>query len=79
MRITVFLIFGTNGRVNDAREFSKSSFYEALENKLLKIPSNRVFVADDAFPFRNYMLKPYSRIRRLTTTPIQILVTSKKH
>lgn len=63
-----YIDIGTNVRVNDARVFSKSSFYEALENKTLKIPSNGVFVADDAFPLRKDMLKPYSRIRRLTTT-----------
>ncbi|KAE9522201.1 hypothetical protein AGLY_017461 [Aphis glycines] len=53
-----YIDIGTNGRVNDARVFSKSSFYEALENKTLKIPSNGVFVVDDAFPLRNGMLKP---------------------
>lgn len=62
-----YIDVGTNGRVNDARVFSKSSFYEALENKTLKLPLNSVFVADDAFPLRTDMLKPYSRIRTLTT------------
>lgn len=62
-----YIDIGTNGRVNDARVFSKSSFYEALENKTLNVPLNGVFVADDAFPLRTDMLKPYSRIRKLTT------------
>jgi len=63
-----YIYIGKNDRVNDARVFSKSSFYEALENKTLKIPSNGVFVADDAFPLSNDMLKPDSRLRRLTIT-----------
>lgn len=63
-----YIDIGTKGRVNDDRVSSKSSFYEALKNKTLKIPSNGVFVADDAFPLRNDMLKPNSRIRRITIT-----------
>lgn len=62
-----YIDVGTNGRVNDARVFSKFSFYEALENKTLKLPLNSVFVADYAFPLRTDMLKPYSRIKKLTT------------
>jgi len=63
-----YIDIGTNGRVNDARVFLKSSFYEALENKTLKIPSNGVFVADDAFPLRNDMLTLIRTSVRLTTT-----------
>lgn len=41
--------------------FSKSSFNFTLENNALNIPSDGVFVADDAFPLRYYLLKPYSQ------------------
>lgn len=55
-----YIDVGTNGRVNDARVFSKSYFYEALVNNTLKLLLNSVFVADDAFPLRMDMLKLYS-------------------
>lgn len=56
-----YIDVGTNGRVNDAAVFSKSSLSEAMEHNLLKIPSNSVFVGDDAFPLRTNLLKPYPR------------------
>ncbi|XP_030751380.1 uncharacterized protein LOC115878910 [Sitophilus oryzae] len=61
-----YIDVGTNGRVNDARVFSKSSFYEAMEQNILHLPSNGVFVADDAFPLRTNILKPYSRSGPIT-------------
>lgn len=56
-----YIDVGTNGRVNDAAVFSKSSLYEAIERNVLSIPSNSVFVGDDAFPLRTNLLKPYPR------------------
>nr|CAI5858019.1 unnamed protein product [Callosobruchus analis] len=44
-----YIDVGTNGHVNDARVFSKSSFYESMEHNILHLPSNGVFVADGAF------------------------------
>lgn len=61
-----YIDVGTNGRVNDARVFSKSSFYDAMEQNSLHLPSNGVFVADDAFPLKTNLLKPYSRSGPLT-------------
>lgn len=56
-----YIDIGTNGRVNDATVFSKSSLYEAIEQNLLNIPANSVFVGDDAFPLRTNLMKPYPR------------------
>lgn len=56
-----YIDVGTNGRVNDATVFSKSSLNKAIEQNLLNIPSNSVFVGDDAFPLRTNLLKPYPR------------------
>lgn len=56
----LYVDVGTNGRVNDASVFSKSSINEALEKKILNIPTEGVFVADDAFPLRTDILKPYA-------------------
>lgn len=63
-----YIDVGTNGRVNDARAFSKSSLYKALKMNILQIPTEGVFVADDAFPLRTDILKPYSRTGNLTET-----------
>lgn len=62
----LYVDVGTNGRVNDASVFSKSSINEALEKNLLNIPPEGVFVADDAFPLRTNILKPYARNTFLT-------------
>lgn len=62
--------FGTNGRVSDGGVLQNTRFYEKLEEKRLRIPEPDsvtekfnnvlfVFVADDAFPLSNEILKPY--------------------
>uniref|UniRef100_A0A6P7HBR2 Nuclease HARBI1 n=1 Tax=Diabrotica virgifera virgifera TaxID=50390 RepID=A0A6P7HBR2_DIAVI len=57
----LYIDVSTNGRVNNARVFSKSSFYDAMEHNILHLPPNGVFVADDTFPLKTNLLKPYSR------------------
>uniref|UniRef100_A0A8D8TCT4 DDE Tnp4 domain-containing protein n=1 Tax=Cacopsylla melanoneura TaxID=428564 RepID=A0A8D8TCT4_9HEMI len=62
--------FGTNGRVSDGGVLQNTRFYEKLEETSLRIPEPDnvtekfnnvpyVFVADDAFPLSNEILKPY--------------------
>ena len=62
--------FGTNGRVSDGGVLQNTKFFEKLQDKLLKIPTEEnirntsrslpyVFVADDAFPLRVDMIKPF--------------------
>lgn len=62
--------FGRNGRVSDGGVFLNTKFYEKLENNDLNIPEQEilsdssrtlpyVFVADDAFPLRKDMMKPF--------------------
>ncbi|CAH1973131.1 unnamed protein product [Acanthoscelides obtectus] len=62
--------FGTNGRVSDGGVLQNTEFFRRLQAKLLNIPGEKevanesrklpfVFVADDAFPLRPDMLKPY--------------------
>lgn len=62
--------FGTNGRVSDGGVLRNTKFFEKLQNNQLNIPSEEnirntssvlpyVFVADDAFPLRVDMLKPF--------------------
>jgi hypothetical protein len=66
-----FVDVGCNGRVSDGGVFRNSKLYDCLENDKLNIPklepitgtqysSNYVIVADEAFPLKPYLLKPYS-------------------
>lgn len=56
----IYIDVGTNGRANDASVFNKSTFNEALSSNLLNFPKEGVIVADDAFPLRTDILKPYN-------------------
>lgn len=66
----IMIDVGANGRVSDGGVFSNTKFYQKLKENKLKIPepdylprSNIklpfVFVADDAFPLSDNILKPY--------------------
>lgn len=61
---------GCNGRISDGGVFGNCSLSSALENNTLKLPKPRplkgrnqvtpfVIVADDAFPLKPYLMKPY--------------------
>lgn len=60
-----YIDVGASGRSSDGGIFRNSSLKSALENKLLNIPNDGFFVADDAFPLTLQLMKPYSR-RQLT-------------
>lgn len=62
-----YIDIGANGRASGGGVFSKSKLKSALENNGLNIPSNTVILADDAFPLKEYLLKPYSHHGPLTT------------
>jgi hypothetical protein len=66
----LYIDVGTNGRANDASVFSKSTLNEALQQNLLKIHAEGVFLADDAFPLRTNILKPYTRATALSKTQL---------
>ena len=67
----VFVDVGCNGRISDGGVFKNCSLYKALEEKCLNIPSQvnlpgteqpfPYVVADDAFPLKEYIMKPYSQ------------------
>lgn len=72
----LFVDVGANGRVSDGGVFSNTAFYEKLVKKDLcipepdNLPSTKVkmpyvFVADDAFPLMENLMKPFSK-RNLT-------------
>ena len=64
-----FVDIGDNGCHSDAGVFSNSSFGKAMDNNQLHIPppsqvsstlkSPYLFVGDEAFPLKTYMLRPY--------------------
>lgn len=58
-----YIDVGANGSASDGSIFRNCSLFQALENNLL--PENGVIVGDDAFPLKNYLMKPYSQ-RNLT-------------
>ena len=68
----IYTDVGCNGRVSDGGVFKNCNLYRALEEKQLNIPNPTVLpgtqnqfpfviVADDAFPLKDYILKPYSQ------------------
>jgi hypothetical protein len=63
---------GTNGRVPDGGVFASTSFLRMLEEKRANIPASDVlpnssdkhhfvFVGDEAFPLKEYLMKPYNQ------------------
>lgn len=69
----IYIDVGCNGRVADGGVFRNSSLSTALENNALNIPHPEplpdesvllpyMIVADDAFPLKNYIQKPYSQV-----------------
>ena len=68
----IYTDIGCNGRISDGGVFKNCGLYQALENKTLKIPKEstlpgttqgfpHVIIADDAFPLKEYIMKPYSQ------------------
>ena len=67
---------GSNGRVNDSGVWNKSSLLEGIQDGSVKLPSNDalpngdvtpyVFLGDDAFALKSFMMKPYPQ-QNLTT------------
>jgi hypothetical protein len=73
----IYVDVGCNGRIGDSGVFRNSSLSKALENNSLNVPESRTLddmettvpftiVADDAFPLKPYIMKPYGK-RSLTT------------
>jgi hypothetical protein len=58
------------GRANDASVFSKSALNKALQQNLLDIPAEGVFLAHDAFPLLTNILKTYTRATALNKTQL---------
>ena len=66
----LYVDVGCNGRVSEGVVFNRCSLYHALETGTVELPPAiplpgrtqpvpYFFVADDAFPMRNYIIKPY--------------------
>ena len=72
----IYVDIGCNGRISDGGVFRECSLSKALEEKSLNIPAPSplpgrsdpipyMMVADEAFPLKEYIMKPYSQ-RNLT-------------
>ena len=70
--ILQYVDVGCNGRISDGGVFKNSSLFAALEANSLNIPQPSPLpggsspipyhlVADDAFPLKEYIMKPYSQ------------------
>ena len=68
----IYIDVGCNGRISDGGVFRNSSLSLALSENSLNMPDPRivdgddsplpyVVVADDAFPLKTYIMKPYSQ------------------
>ena len=66
----MYVDVGRNGRTNDVGVFERSPITELLETGQLNLPQPKplpgrctyipyVLVGDDAFPLKNYLIKPY--------------------
>ena len=58
----VFIDVCSNGRVNDGAVFRNSTLNSAMEYNMINWPDNSIIVGDNAFPVRNTLLKPYSKV-----------------
>lgn len=69
----LYVDVGCNGRVADGGVFKNSTLFTALEENKLALPSPKpivengrpvsyMIVADDAFPLKEYLQKPYSQL-----------------
>ena len=66
----IFIDVGCNGRKSDGGVFCNSPFSKVLSRNTRSIPNTRyvepgrelpyVIVADDAFPLKNHIMKPYA-------------------
>lgn len=71
----VYADVGCQGRISDGGVFKNTSFYKKLDNNEIEIPNEEslpgraskipyVFVADDAFPLKNNIMKPFPGIQK---------------
>jgi len=74
-----FLDIGAEGRQSDGGMFRNSNLYKALEENLIRIPPPDVIgnngpvlpyviVADEAFPLKTYIMRPFPRSQQLNET-----------
>lgn len=62
----IYIDVGANGRTNDSSIFTNSTVRESLENGSLNFPPWGVILGDDAFPMKNYLMKPFTRHNAFT-------------
>ena len=77
----IYVDVGSNGRISDGGVFRNSTLFSSVESNSLRIPGPKpiqhggklvpyMIVADDAFPLKPYLQKPYSQAGLTTTKRI---------
>lgn len=56
-----YIDIGAQGRHSDGGVFDHSSLKQGIEKHELHIPEKYVFVGDEAFPLKPYLMRPYPR------------------
>ena len=56
-----YIDVGSYGSHSDGGIFGKSALQAAIEENKLDLPENSVIVGDEAFPLKEYLMKPYPR------------------
>lgn len=57
---------GSYGSYSDGGIFAKSALQKAINENALNIPTGSVILGDEAFPLKNYLMKPYPKRNQLT-------------
>ena len=81
----LYIDIGCNGRISDGGVFKNSTLFTALESNILSISSSEpilyqqkpipyVLVADDAFPLKTYIQKPYGQAVLTTKKRLKMLL-----
>ena len=63
----MYVSIGGNGRAGDAGIWAECNLKTAIESNTIHFPKDHVIVADDAFPLKTYMMKPYSTNKPLSS------------
>lgn len=61
-----YVNIGAKGRNSDGGIFNESSLKKTIEENSLDLPSDAVFIGDEAFPLKPYLMKPYPRRNNLS-------------
>jgi len=85
-----FIYVGCQGRISDGGVFRNTSFYKKLQQNKIEIPVEEslpgrtmkipyIFVADDAFPLTNNIMKPFPGIQKKEAKKEFLIIDYPEH